>query len=127
MKTEMTNPEEMLPLTANVFNVLLALAGGEKHGYGIMKEVELNTGGSVKLRTGTLYGAIQRMIKNNLIEESDERPDPEQDDERRRYYRLTDFGFRVLQGEANRLARLVAVALDRNLFGPEGLTGILKT
>lgn len=126
MTTETLNPQEMLPLTANVLNILLALAGSEKHGYGIMKEVAANTDGSVKLRTGTLYGSIQRMITANLIEESDERPDPEQDDERRRYYRLTGFGFRVLQAEANRLAKLVAIARERNVFGDRGLAGESK-
>jgi DNA-binding PadR family transcriptional regulator len=123
MTNEIVNPQDMLPLTANVFNILLALASGEKHGYGIMKDVEANTGGSVQLRTGTLYGSIQRMMTADLIEESEERPDPEQDDERRRYYRLTDFGFRVLQAEANRLAQLVAIARERKVFGAASLTG----
>lgn len=127
MTIETKNPQEMLPLTANVLNILLALASGEKHGYGIMKEVDANTDGSVKLRTGTLYGSIQRMMAAKLIEESDERPDPEQDDERRRYYRLTDFGFRVLQAETNRLVKLVTIARERNVLGAPRLAGRLET
>jgi DNA-binding PadR family transcriptional regulator len=127
MTIETINPQEMLPLTANVFNILLALASGEKHGYGIMKEVDANTDGSVILRTGTLYGSIQRMMAADLIEESDERPAPEQDDERRRYYRLTDFGLRVLQAETNRLVKLIAIARERNVLGAPRLARGLET
>ncbi len=85
-------PEDMLPLTPAVFNILLALADGEKHGYAIMIEVEENTQGEVKMGPGTLYGSIKRMLGAGLIEETDERPDPELDDERRRYYRLSGSG-----------------------------------
>jgi DNA-binding PadR family transcriptional regulator len=127
MTIETINPQEMLPLTANVFNILLALASGEKHGYGIMKEVEANTDGSVMLRTGTLYGSIQRMMAAKLIEESDERPVPELDDERRRYYRLTDFGLRVLQAETRRLMKLVEIANERNVLGAPSLSKGLET
>ena len=103
-------PENLLPLTPAVFNILLALADGEKHGYAIMLEVERNTQGEVKMGPGTLYGSIKRMLAAGLIEESDERPDPELDDERRRYYRLSGLGQRVLVAEAERLARQVRVA-----------------
>jgi DNA-binding PadR family transcriptional regulator len=103
-------PEDLLPLTPAVFNILLALADGEKHGYAIMLEVEQNTQGEVKMGPGTLYGSIKRMLAAGLIEETDERPDPELDDERRRYYRLSGLGQRVLAAEAERLSRQVAVA-----------------
>src|SRR5574341_1863354 len=108
---------ELLPLTPVVFQMLLALADGEKHGYGIMKAVEDETRGTMVIRSGTLYGSIKRMIANGLIEESDERPDPALDDERRRYYRLTPFGQRVLSAEARRLARLVRVARAKRVIG----------
>lgn len=97
-------------MTPAVLNVLLALADEERHGYGIMQEVEARTEGETRLGPGTLYGSIKRMLADGLIEESDERPDPEVDDQRRRYYRITDFGRRVAGAEANRLARLVSAA-----------------
>ena len=103
-------PQDMLPLTPAVFNILLALADGEKHGYAIMLEVEQNTDSKVKMGPGTLYGSIKRMLAAGLIEESDERPDPELDDERRRYYQLSGLGQRVLTAEAERLSRQVSVA-----------------
>jgi DNA-binding PadR family transcriptional regulator len=93
-----------------MFNVLLALADGEKHGYAIMLEVETNTQGAVKMGPGTLYGSIKRMLASGLIEESDERPDPSLDDQRRRYYRLSGLGQRALHLEAERLERQVRVA-----------------
>lgn len=110
-------PEALLPLTPAVFHILLALADGEKHGYGIMKEAEFNTDGQMKMGPGTLYGSIKRMLAADLIAESDERPDPEMDDERRRYYRLTEFGQRALKAETARLAHLVAVAQTKRLLG----------
>lgn len=110
------DPEELLPLTPSVFHILLALADAERHGYGIIKEVEARTDGRVRLGPGTLYGSIKRMLDEGLIEESDERPDPALDDERRRYYRLTDFGRGVAAAEAGRLARLVAVARAKHLL-----------
>jgi DNA-binding PadR family transcriptional regulator len=103
-------PQDMLPLTPAVFNILLALADGEKHGYAIMLEVEQNTDGEVKMGPGTLYGSIKRMLAAGLIEESDERPDPELDDERRRYYQMSGLGQKVLHAEAERLSRQVTVA-----------------
>jgi len=103
-------PGGLLPLTPAVFNILLALTDGEKHGYAIMMEVEANTQGEVKMGPGTLYGSIKRMLAAGLIEESDERPDPQLDDERRRYYRLSGLGQRVLAAEAERLSRQVMVA-----------------
>ncbi|HXC36752.1 MAG TPA: PadR family transcriptional regulator [Candidatus Acidoferrales bacterium] len=117
MPTETTSPEEMLPLTPAVFHVLLALAQEEKHGYSIMQEVAATTEGRVKMGPGTLYGTIKRLLKAKLIEESDERPDPELDDERRRYYRLTGFGRRVLSAELSRYSKAIKVARK---FGLEG-------
>jgi len=110
-------PEALLPLTPAVFNILLALADSERHGYGIMQEIALRTDGKVRMGPGTLYGSIKRMLADGLIEESGERPDPALDDERRRYYRLTDFGLRVAQAEARRLAELVHVAQFKRLLG----------
>ncbi len=110
-------PENMLPLTPAVFNILLSLADGEKHGYAIMLEVEENTQGEVKMGPGTLYGSIKRMLTAGLIAESDERPDPGLDDQRRRYYRLTALGQRVARAEAERLDRQVAVARFKNVLG----------
>jgi DNA-binding PadR family transcriptional regulator len=113
------SPEDMLPLTPAVFHILLVLADGERHGYAIMQEVETLTNGKIRLGPGTLYGSIKRLLAGELIEESDERPDPELDDERRRYYRLTDFGQRVVKGEAERLLHLVRQAKLKKLLGAQ--------
>jgi DNA-binding PadR family transcriptional regulator len=111
----------LLPLTPAMFHILLALAGGERHGYGIMLEVEELTEGQVKLGPGTLYRTLQRMQVEGLIEESAERGAPEEDDERRRYYRATVLGLRVAEREAARLAMLVKAARARKLLaGPAG-------
>src|SRR5512138_3363606 len=104
-----------LPLTPSVFHVLLALAKGEMHGYGIMQDVARISSGRVRMGPGTLYGTIKRMLEAKLIVESDERPDPALDDERRRYYRLTDLGARVAASEAQRLASLLQTARKRGL------------
>lgn len=104
------------PLTPAVFHILLALAEGEKHGYAIMKDVEAQTGGSIRMGPGTLYGSIKRMLASALIEEADERPDPELDDERRRYYRLTGLGQRVAAAESERLRRAVEVAREKHVL-----------
>ena len=112
-----TNPEEFLPLTPAVFHVLLALADGERHGYAIMQEVVASTGGQIKMGPGTLYGTIKRLLEIRLIEESDERPDPKLDDERRRYYRLSALGQRVASAEAQRYAAMVEVARGKRLLG----------
>jgi DNA-binding PadR family transcriptional regulator len=107
--------DELLPLTSTVFHILLALADQERHGYGIMQEVMAMTRNQVRMGPGTLYGSIKRMLKANFIEESDERPDPELDDERRRYYRLTDLGRRVLAAETRRLSTLIDVAQAKHI------------
>ena len=103
-------PGDFLPLTPAVFHILIALADGEAHGYAIMQSVADRSAGSVRLGAGTLYGAINRLLQDGLIEESAERPDPEMDDSRRRYYRLTDLGGRVVAAEAKRMADLVRAA-----------------
>jgi DNA-binding PadR family transcriptional regulator len=109
-------PEDLLPLSPAIFHILLALADGDRHGYGIMREVESRTEGRVSLGPGTLYGAIKRLLRQGIIEETDERADPALNDERRRYYRLTEFGQRVLRAEAERLARLVKQAQAKQLL-----------
>src|SRR5258707_13171329 len=109
-------PEDLLPLTPPVFHILLALSDGERHGYAIMRQVAADTDGRIQLGQGTLYGCLKRMLAAKLIEESDERPDPELDDERRRYYRITNFGERTVRAEAQRLAASVSAARARRLL-----------
>jgi DNA-binding PadR family transcriptional regulator len=116
MKAFLKDPNRFMPLSPTVFHILLALGEGDRHGYSIMQEVTARSDGQVRLGPGTLYGAIKRMIQDGLIEESDERPDPDLDDERRRYYRLTDLGQRVATTEADRLAKLVRVARTKRLL-----------
>jgi DNA-binding PadR family transcriptional regulator len=111
-----SDPGDLLPLTPVALNVLLALADGERHGYGIMLEVRERTGGRVRLGPGTLYGAVKRLKEGGVIEESGERPDSESDDERRRYYRLTGFGGEVLAAEVERLDGLVRAARRKGAF-----------
>jgi len=113
----MPEPENNLPLTPAVFHILLALSDGKKHGYAIMREVEQTTEGRMTLGPGTLYGAIKRLLKASLIAESDYRPDPILDDSRRRYYELTDLGWKVLAAESERLANLVEYARRKDLLG----------
>ena len=105
--------QDLLPLTPPVFHILLALAGEERHGYGIMQDVAQQTDGALQLGPGTLYGCLKRMVAAGLVEESGERPDPELDDERRRYYRMTPLGKRIVRAEAQRLAGAVTVAMAR--------------
>jgi DNA-binding PadR family transcriptional regulator len=109
-------PEDLLPLTPPVFHILVALSDGERHGYAIMRQVAADTDGRLLLGPGTLYGCLKRMLTAKLIEESDERPDPELDDERRRYYRITDFGGRTVRAEAQRLATSLTAARARRLL-----------
>ena len=124
MTETLQKPEELLPLTPAVFNILLALADGEKHGYGIMLEVEANTNGQFLMGPGTLYGSIKRMLQAGLIEESDERIDPEMDDPRRRsYYRLTGLGRRALRMEAERLASQVQIARIKKILATDFSSG----
>ena len=99
--------QSFIPLKTHWFHIMLCLAGGEQHGYGIMQEVLNRTTGRVRLWPATLYGSIKRLIEAGLIEETDLRPAPEMDDARRRYYRLTPLGSRVLDAECERLQELV--------------------
>ena len=119
MTDTLQHPEELLPLTPAVFNILLALADSEKHGYSIMLEVEANTKGQVLMGPGTLYGSIKRMLQASLIEESDERPDPALDKQQRRYYRLTGLGRRTLHMEAERMASQVSLARAKNVLAAD--------
>ena len=109
--------DKQLPVNPPVFHILLALADGERHGYAIMQEVRERTEGKLSLGPGTLYYSIKRMLANGLIEESAERPTPEADDERRRYYRVTALGRRVAEAEAQRLAELVDLARAKKYLG----------
>ena len=101
--------EDFLPLKTNWFHILLSLAGDDQHGYGIMQEVLDRTSGKVRLWPATLYGTLKRLIEAGLIEESGDRPARELDDARRRYYRLTRLGRRVLDAESARLQELVRI------------------
>jgi DNA-binding PadR family transcriptional regulator len=111
-----SNPHAFLPLKPSVFHILLSLVDGDRHGYGIMQEVKSTTNGRVKLGPGTLYGAIKRLLADGLIIESDERPNSELDDERRRYYQITELGRKVITLEAMRLAELVDMAQAKQLL-----------
>jgi DNA-binding PadR family transcriptional regulator len=108
-------PQAFLPLTPVAFEILLALAEGEQHGYSIMREVEHRSNGAVTLHPGTLYRALARLLESGLIEELDERPNPAQDDERRRYYRMTNRGLEVARAEAQRLESQLSSARERLL------------
>jgi DNA-binding PadR family transcriptional regulator len=110
------NPRSFLPLTPLAFQVLLALADSERHGYGIIREVDERTDGLIRLRTGTLYTLLQRLLDEDLIETSNARPDPEDDDERRKYYRLTALGKDVLAAEARRLETLLGEARRKQII-----------
>ena len=116
MRQPAADPRSMLPLTPIVFQVLLALADADCHGYGIIREVDRRTDGLIVLRTGTLYTVMKRLLDLDLVEESDKRPAPAQDDERRRYYRVTPFGKAVTEAEARRLESLVALARDKRVL-----------
>jgi DNA-binding PadR family transcriptional regulator len=109
-------PESFLPLTPVAFEILLALADGERHGYSILQEVEHRSGGAVSLHAGTLYRALARLLESELIEELNEAPDPKHDDERRRYYRLTARGIAVAKSEIVRLEGQLAAARTRRLL-----------
>jgi len=115
MKSQEPSLEYRQPLTPPVFQVLLSLADGDKHGYAILKDVEEHSGGEVLLNTGTLYAIIKRLLAEGLIVEPKNRPRAEDDDQRRRYYRLTPQGRAVAAAEVERMERLVARAHDRKL------------
>lgn len=104
------DPDALLPLPPATFHILMALAAEDRHGYAIMRDVAERTGGRLKLGAGTLYRSLERMLEQGLIVESGDRPDPKEDDERRRYYRITPFGEAVARAEARRLTELVRLA-----------------
>ena len=116
MKHANTQPESWLPLKTNVLFILLALADGQKHGYAIMQETQTTSEGLVRMGPGTLYGTLQRLIERGLIEETDKPSALGQDDERRRYYRLTSVGNEVITAEVRRLEQLVKTARTRSLI-----------
>ena len=109
----MDDPSKLLPLPTATFHILLAVADEDRHGYAIIQDVEARTGGELRLSAGTLYRSIQRMLDQGLIVEPRERPLPELDDERRRYYRITPFGRAVAEAESRRMAQLVRMARSR--------------
>src|SRR5258708_28111940 len=124
----MNTPPTLAPLTPAVFYILLALAGGDKHGYEIMKQVKQDSQGTITMGTGTLYGSIKRMLASGLIEEAGERPAPALDDERRRYYPLTELGRRAVVVELHRYHQVVSPAQQRQLFPgaqPDASTGAI--
>lgn len=104
------NPDDLLPLPPAMFQILVAVADQDRHGYAIMQDVAARTSGALKLSPGTLYGAIKRMLEEGLIVELSERQRPDEDDERRRYYRITVLGRSVAQAEAARLSTLLRQA-----------------
>jgi DNA-binding PadR family transcriptional regulator len=114
------DPDALLPLTPAMFHVLVAMADGDRHGYAIIKDVAERTGGDVELSTGTLYGILKRVLAEGLAIEG-KRPAARNDDERRRYYRLTDFGRRVVAAETRRLEAMVSAAR-----GTRALRGLLS-
>lgn len=119
MTTTIPNP----PLTPAVFYILLALADGERYGYGIMKQVELDAQGKVTIGPGTLYGSLKRMLEAGLVKESNKRVDPVMDDQRRIYYQLTSLGAQALAAELARYQRVVTIAQRRQLFPKSAFYG----
>lgn len=112
----MATNNNIQPLTPAVFHILLALSTGERHGYGIMKQVQADSQGKVSMGPGTLYGSLKRMLDSGLVRESDKRVDPEMDDERRIYYQITGVGAKMLAKELERYKRIVTVAQERKLY-----------
>jgi DNA-binding PadR family transcriptional regulator len=110
------DPRSLLPLTPLAFHVMLALADEARHGYGIIREVDARTDGLIRLRSGTLYTLLQRLLAEDLIVESADRPAPDEDDERRRYYAVSDLGRRVLAAETRRLEAAVSEAKRKNVL-----------
>lgn len=113
---EPSPPADFLPLTNLAFNILVALGNEDRHGYAIIKEIEERAGGALAVRSGTLYTALQRLQEAGLVEESGERPAPDRDDKRRRYYRISDLGREVVALEAARLGALIDAARDKDLI-----------
>jgi len=114
--TKRRNPDDCLPLTPAMFEVLISLADGEKHGYAVLKEVSRRSDGRVVLSPGTLYAIIRRFVNDGIVAESDERPHAALDDERRRYYRMTEFGREVAHAEARRMETALGMARAKSLI-----------
>jgi len=112
--------DAFLPLPPATFHILLALAEEDRHGYAIIQDVAVRTDGALKLSPGTLYRSIQRMLDHGLLQETHDRPAPELDDERRRYYRITTLGTAVAKAEARRLTQLVRMARARGFAPAKG-------
>jgi DNA-binding PadR family transcriptional regulator len=112
--------DDVLPLSRDAFDVLVSLADGDRHGYAILQDIAERSGGRVRLSPSTLYAVLRRQLESGLIVESAERPDPEHDDERRRYYRLTAAGLQVARAEARRLEQLIADARACGLLPRRG-------
>ncbi len=106
----------LIPLPPATFHILMAVAQDDRHGYGIIQDVAARTNGEIKLSAGTLYRSIQRMLEQGLLVETDDRPAPELDDERRRYYRISTFGTAVARAEIRRMAKLVRMARTQGLL-----------
>jgi len=117
---ERTEVDALVPLPPVTFHILVALANDDRHGYAIIQDVAARTAGELKLSAGTLYRSVQRMLDQGLIVETHERPAPELDDERRRYYRITPLGTAVAKAEARRLSELVRMARTRGLAPAKG-------
>ena len=115
MAYEQSDIDALLPLPPATFHILIALVREDRHGYAVIQDIEQRTGGELRLSAGTLYRSIQRMLEQGLIRETRDRPAPELDDERRRYYRITKFGEDVARGEAQRMASLVRMARAQGL------------
>jgi DNA-binding PadR family transcriptional regulator len=111
------DPASLLPLPSATFHILLALSEDDRHGYAIIQDVAARTRGELRLSAGTLYRSIQRMLEQGLLRETRERPSPEEDDERRRYYRITPYGNAVARAEARRLTQLVKFARESGFAG----------
>lgn len=116
MQKDLPDPESLLPLPAATFHILVALADRQRHGYSILQDVSARTDGKVRLSAATLYSSIRRMLEQGLVEELSESPDPDSQDERRRYYGLTAFGRRVALAEARRLTAMLSQARETGLI-----------
>ena len=111
-RTTHDDPQSLLPLSPTIFHIILSLGVGERHGYAIKREIAERTGGKLKLGPGVLYASIKKMLELGLIKETDERPDPHLDDERRRYYQITNLGRKAAQAEVLRMRELVDLAAE---------------
>jgi DNA-binding PadR family transcriptional regulator len=117
MRNSMPDPATLLPLPAATFHILMALSDEDRHGYAIIQDIAARTNGELKMSAGTLYRSIQRMLEQGLVIETNDRPAPDLDDERRRYYRISKFGIAVARAEMQRLAQLLKLA-QRSRFAP---------